>query len=61
MCFFREEGRSVEQALLEDPVFCDINLQDEEQGEAIAFSTDGKGFFTSSEGKHEPIFFYKFD
>lgn len=31
----------------------------EEQGEAIGFTTDGKGYYTISEGVHAPIYYYK--
>ncbi|ASU32877.1 hypothetical protein [Mucilaginibacter xinganensis] len=31
----------------------------EKQGEAIGFTPDGKGYFTTSEGVYSPIYFYK--
>ncbi|MDR3717017.1 MAG: hypothetical protein P4L51_29755 [Puia sp.] len=33
----------------------------EKQGEAIGFTPDGKACYTTSEGVHAPIFFYKID
>lgn len=38
---------------------CQLPLRREEQGEAIAFATDGNGYFTLSEGKHSRIFHYE--
>jgi hypothetical protein len=31
----------------------------EKQGEAIGFTPDGKGYYTTSEGKYSPIYYYK--
>ncbi|HVW98291.1 MAG TPA: hypothetical protein VHA56_20160 [Mucilaginibacter sp.] len=31
----------------------------EKQGEAIGFTADGKGYYTTSEGVYSPIYFYK--
>jgi hypothetical protein len=31
----------------------------EKQGEAIGFTSDGKGYFTTSEGVYSPIYFYR--
>jgi hypothetical protein len=38
---------------------CPIPVVLEKQGEAIAFSADGSGYFTVSEFAHEPIYFYE--
>ena len=37
---------------------CRVATLEEEQGEAIAFSADGLGYFTVSEGDHPPIFHF---
>jgi len=31
----------------------------EKQGEAVGFASDGKGYFTTSEGQGEPIYYYR--
>ncbi len=36
----------------------ELNYQVEKQGEAIGFTTDGKGYFTTSEGVFAPIYYY---
>ncbi len=36
-----------------------LTYKKEKQGEAICFTTANNGFLTTSEGKHEPIYFYK--
>jgi hypothetical protein len=35
------------------------NYQQEKQGEAIGFTADGKGYYTTSEGVYAPIYYYK--
>ncbi|MDB5030320.1 hypothetical protein [Mucilaginibacter sp.] len=35
------------------------NYQVEKQGEAVGFTADGKGYYTTSEGVYSPIYFYK--
>lgn len=35
-------------------------MKPEEQSEAIAFSPDGLGFFSTSEGFARPIYYYEF-
>ena len=40
---------------------CDLQLKEEKQGEAIAVDADGYGFYTTSEGKHQPIYYYEFN
>jgi hypothetical protein len=37
----------------------ELNYQQEKQGEAIGFTPDGKGYYTTSEGVFAPIYFYK--
>ncbi|MCC8425642.1 hypothetical protein [Mucilaginibacter sp. UR6-11] len=37
----------------------ELNYQQEKQGEAIGFTPDGKGFYTTSEGVFAPIYYYK--
>ena len=34
------------------------NYQSEKQGEAIGFTADGKGYYTTSEGVFSPIYYY---
>jgi hypothetical protein len=33
----------------------------EPNGEGIAWSADGRGFYTLSEGKRQPIYYFAFD
>ena len=35
-----------------------ISLVGEPQGEAICFEADGRGFYTTSEGAHQPLYYY---
>jgi len=39
--------------------FKNMNYQPEKQGEAIGFTPDGKGYYTTSEGVFAPIYYYK--
>ena len=39
---------------------CNLLLEEEQQGEAIAVDAAGLGFYTTSEGKHQPIYYYEF-
>ena len=55
----RRAHESVEEALTRKGS-CNLDLTDELQGEAIAVSSDGYGFYTTSEGENEPIFYYDF-
>ena len=57
--YMREVGQSVEDALLNN-VPCDLILIPEEQGEAIAVDPSNTGFYTTSEGSYQPIFYYEF-
>lgn len=35
-----------------------VPVEREQQGEAICFDAQGKGYYTTSEGKHAPIYYY---
>jgi hypothetical protein len=37
----------------------ELKYQAEKQGEAIGFTADGKGYYTTSEGVFSPIYYYK--
>jgi hypothetical protein len=37
---------------------CSIPLIFEQQGEAICFDANGAGYFTTSENKHQPIYYF---
>jgi len=37
----------------------ELNYQEEKQGEAIGFTPEGKGYYTTSEGVYSPIYYYK--
>ncbi|MCA9597584.1 MAG: hypothetical protein KC776_29925 [Myxococcales bacterium] len=52
----RTKGVTVEQALSTEP--CPGAVAKEEQGEAVGFAADGSGYFTASEGKHQPLYFF---
>ena len=52
----RRSGESIAAALAREP--CHVRLENEPQGEAIAFSPTGDGFYTLSEGSHPGIHFY---
>ena len=56
--YTRAGGQTVEEALLQTKVSCDLVLEDEPQGESIAFSPDNLGFYTTSEGESQPIYYY---
>ncbi len=53
----RKDDESVWQALQRAP--SKPHYEEEKLGEAIAFSADGKGFYTVSEGLFAPIYYYK--
>jgi len=38
---------------------CVVPLIEEPQGEALGFAADGLGYYTISEGTHQPIYFYE--
>jgi len=56
----RQAEQSVEEALINN-VSCDLKLVEEEQGEAIAVDPSAEGFYTTSEGEHQPIYYYEFN
>jgi hypothetical protein len=45
------------QTMLKQPK--ELDYQAEKQGEAIGFTPDGKGYYTTSEGVYSPIYYYK--
>jgi hypothetical protein len=49
----RAEGQSVAEALAGEP--CEGPSEVEPQGEAIAFTSDGRGYVTASEGASVPV------
>ena len=53
----RDPSKSVEEALLSTGS-CDLVLELELQGEAIAFDSLDTGFYTTSEGLNQPIYLY---
>ncbi len=53
------QEETVEDALM-GPSSCNLQLHDEEQGEAIAVHVAGEGFYTTSEGEEAPIYYYQF-
>jgi hypothetical protein len=53
----RKDNESAWQAMQRKPV--NPHYEEEKLGEAITFSADGKGFYTTSEGVFAPIFYYK--
>jgi hypothetical protein len=52
----RENNESAWQAMKAKPQ--KLFYKQEKQGEAIGFSADGKGFYTTSEGVFAPIYYY---
>ena len=55
----RRSGESIEETLTNEERKCQMDLEYEEQGEAIAFILGGEGFYTTSEGEEQPIYFYE--
>lgn len=53
----RTTAQTVADALATEP--CEIPLTAEPQGETLAFTADGTGYYTLSEGAHQPIFLFK--
>ena len=53
----RGNNESVWQAMEKKPH--NPHYEEEKLGEAIAFSADGRGFYTTSEGLFAPIYYYK--
>ncbi|MFD0763684.1 hypothetical protein ACFQZI_02380 [Mucilaginibacter lutimaris] len=53
----RQTGHPIWQVLKTAPR--ELVYKQEKQGEAIAFTPDGKGYYTTSEGVYAPIYYYK--
>ncbi|RYU90490.1 hypothetical protein EWM62_07475 [Mucilaginibacter terrigena] len=53
----RTTGQHIWQTLQSKPQ--ELVYKQEKQGEAIAFTPDGKGYYTTSEGVYAPIYYYK--
>jgi hypothetical protein len=53
----RSNNEPIWQTMLKKPV--ELPYQFEKQGEAIGFTLDGKGYYTTSEGVFSPIYYYK--
>ncbi len=53
----RNPGESIAATMQNTP--CSLTLIPEPQGEAIAFTADGKNFITLSEGTNQPIYEYR--
>jgi hypothetical protein len=52
----RHDGEPVWQVMTEKPKI--LYYKKEKQGEAIGFTPDGSGYYTTSEGQGEPIYYY---
>jgi hypothetical protein len=53
----RRPNESVWQAMQRP--FLELKYKQERQGEAIGFTPDGKGYYTTSEGVYAPIYYYE--
>ncbi|MCO5935816.1 hypothetical protein NAF17_09695 [Mucilaginibacter sp. RB4R14] len=53
----RQANQPIWQALKTTPK--ELVYKQEKQGEAIAFTRDGNGYYTTSEGIYAPIYYYK--
>lgn len=53
----RNATESIWQTMKQAPR--ELPYKQEKQGEAIAFTPDGKGYYTTSEGIYAPIYYYK--
>ncbi|MCP4451966.1 MAG: hypothetical protein GY809_10920 [Planctomycetes bacterium] len=53
----RAAKKAVWEAFKQKPVA--IPVKSEPQGEAIAFDVEGRGYYTISEGKKQPIYYYE--
>lgn len=53
----RKPGEPVWKAMQGNPQ--ELTHKAERQGEAVGFTTDGKGFYSTSEGKNAPLNFYQ--
>lgn len=55
----RKAGESVEAALRRAPRRILVRAsRQSENGESIGFRADGRGYYTVSEGEHEPVFYF---
>ena len=57
--FRRDQSESLEAIFEREP--CDGLAPGEQQGESIAFATDGSGYFLLSEGQNQPLNFVPLD
>ncbi|MBL4676165.1 MAG: hypothetical protein JKY70_08190 [Mucilaginibacter sp.] len=55
--YWRRQGKEPIWQTLQRPAR-ELNYKQERQGEAIAFTNDGKGYYTVSEGVNAPIYYY---
>jgi len=53
----RQKKEPMWKALERKPIVLPYTI--EKQGEAIGFTPDGKNYYTTSEGKHAPIYYYQ--
>jgi hypothetical protein len=53
----RHDNEPIWQTMLKAPR--QLHYETEKQGEAIGFTPDGKGYYTTSEGVFSPIYYYK--
>ncbi|HTI58301.1 hypothetical protein [Mucilaginibacter sp.] len=53
----REASEPIWKTMLRKPA--ELPYKPEKQGEAIGFTPDGKGYYTTSEGVFAPIYYYK--
>lgn len=56
--YWRRQGNEPIWQTLKRP-YRELPYKQERQGEAIAFTLDGKGYYTTSEGVNAPIYYYK--
>jgi autotransporter-associated beta strand protein len=56
LMFLRPPGGSITDAFISTPIA--IPLHSETQGEAIGFDPNGRGYFTTSEGSSQPIYYF---
>jgi hypothetical protein len=55
--WIRQANQPLRRAFSQKPL--NIQLMPEPQGEAICFDAEGKGFFTTSEKAHQPIYYFE--
>lgn len=54
--FSRGKTEGIAEAFSRAP--CALKLATEPQGEALGFSADGAGYYTVSEGSHQPLYYF---